>query len=341
MSYFVQIFDVGHGDSLLIQSPEGAIGIVDCCKRESEIPAIDFLIAEQIKEIDFIVLTHPHEDHYRGMLELLEFCDKNSIVIKKFYEVDMNPKSLSFDFTSLDFTSTRNSTYFSRLMVLLHEWWKQGRLRRYLCPEGMILLQEGDFSISCVAPDARTIRKAVGRKLNEPESELNHFINHLSIVLLVSGPDGSALLLADSGVSSQKHILSQHKGRKKIGFFKISHHGSGRSYHHPLVKLTRDSKKARAAISTGCQYKTPANEVMSSLSTLGIPTYSTNYPNNSRGQIVEAEIPGVSSILKDALFAWTESVPETAVIKPYHGDISVELDSGRVLVKTSQNRPPL
>ena len=106
MSYFVHIFDVGHGDSLLIQSPKGSIGIVDCCKRGSAIPVRDFLIAKQVKQIEFIVLTHHHEDHYSGMLELLEFCDKNSIVINKFFDLGLNPKTLD-----LDFRSTRSSEY--------------------------------------------------------------------------------------------------------------------------------------------------------------------------------------------------------------------------------------
>ena len=335
MSFFVQIFDVGHGDSLLIQSPEGAIGIVDCCKRGSQIPVRDFLSDKQVKQIEFIVLTHPHEDHYSGMLELLEFCDKNSIVIDKFYDLGLNPKSLD-----LEFRSSQSSGYYSDLMSRIFEWDKQGRFHLHECPEGMPLMQESGFSISCLAPDSRTIRKVVGRKLNEPESELNHFINHLSIVLLVSGPDGSALLLADSGISSQKHICGRYKF-KKVGLFKISHHGSGLSYHHPLLKLSRDSKRAKAAISTGCRYGTPADEVMSNLSTLGIPTYSTNFPNNTSVQSIETDIPGVSRDLNDALFSWTQSVPETTVIKPYHGDISVKLDSGRVVVKPSCNRPPL
>lgn len=336
MSYSVHIFDVGHGDSILIQSPKGAIGIVDCCKQGSEIPVRDFLSANQVKRIEFIVLTHPHEDHYSGMLELLEFCDKNSIAINKFYDLGLNPTTLD-----LDFTSARNSTYFHDLMSLIYEWDKQGRIKVYLCPEGMNLIQEGGFSIKCLAPDSRTIRKVLTRKLNEPESELNHFINHLSIVLLVSGPDGSALLLADSFVGSQKHICGTYKFKKKIGLYKISHHGSKRSYHHKLMKLSRDSKRAKAAISTGCRYGTPAPEVMSHLSSLGISTYSTNYPDYAGVQSVETDIPGVSRTLNDALFSWTDSVAPPTVIKPYHGDISVELNSGRVVVRPSLNNPPL
>lgn len=335
MSYSVHIFDVGHGDSILIQSPKGAIGIVDCCKQGSEIPVRDFLSANQVKRIEFIVLTHPHEDHYSGMLELLEFCDKNSIAINKFYDLGLNPKSLD-----LEFRSSQSSEYYYNLMSLIFKSDKQGRFHLHECPEGMILMREGGFAISCLAPDSRTIRNVVGRKLNEPESELNHFINHLSIVLLVSGADGSALLLADSGIRGQKHICGRHKF-KKVGLFKISHHGSRLNYHHLLLKLRRDSKRAKAAISTGCRYGTPAREVMASLSTLGIPTYSTNYPVCSYGPSIETDIPEVSRELNDALFSWTDSVALPTVIKPYHGDISVELNSGRVVVRPSLNNPPL
>lgn len=54
----VTIFDVGQGDSALVQSDEATI-LIDTGRHDSD-AIFDHLAAEEIDHIDLLVLTHPH-----------------------------------------------------------------------------------------------------------------------------------------------------------------------------------------------------------------------------------------------------------------------------------------
>lgn len=79
--------NVGRGDSITLEwESEGKqkIGIIDCNVVGSENPTLRYLVAKKITDIEFVLLTHPHADHFWGMREILEFCKKNQIPIKYF-----------------------------------------------------------------------------------------------------------------------------------------------------------------------------------------------------------------------------------------------------------------
>ncbi|PJI09496.1 MULTISPECIES: ComEC/Rec2 family competence protein [Clostridium] len=69
----VHYIDVGQGDSILIQSGEKNM-LIDTGTNESQGDLIRYLKKQKVEEINYMVLTHPHEDHIGG-------ADK---VIKKF-----------------------------------------------------------------------------------------------------------------------------------------------------------------------------------------------------------------------------------------------------------------
>ena len=75
--------DVGQGDSIVIEWSD-KIGIIDSKKKGKSNPVLEHIKANNYKEIEFIVLSHPHTDHYSGLFEIFDFCLKNSIFVKKF-----------------------------------------------------------------------------------------------------------------------------------------------------------------------------------------------------------------------------------------------------------------
>ena len=67
----VYIFDVGMGDSILIRSCGKNI-MIDCGKEkniDNIIRSLDFL---NIGKLDYLVITHFHEDHYGGLYKLIK-----------------------------------------------------------------------------------------------------------------------------------------------------------------------------------------------------------------------------------------------------------------------------
>ena len=64
----ITFLDVGQGDGILIQSPEGKTALVDAGPSS---PVGD-LRALNVAQIDLLVATHPHADHIGGMADVID-----------------------------------------------------------------------------------------------------------------------------------------------------------------------------------------------------------------------------------------------------------------------------
>lgn len=67
----VHYIDVGQGDSILIQSGEKNM-LIDTGTNESQEYLIRYLKKQNVKEINYMVLTHPHEDHIGGANKVIK-----------------------------------------------------------------------------------------------------------------------------------------------------------------------------------------------------------------------------------------------------------------------------
>ncbi len=65
----VDFLDIGQGDSILIRSPEGKTALIDA--GPSRDAAAKLLKRKGITEIDIIIVTHHHSDHYGGMDQVI------------------------------------------------------------------------------------------------------------------------------------------------------------------------------------------------------------------------------------------------------------------------------
>lgn len=82
--------NVGHGDTIIVgwqnDLGENEMGIIDCHQAEGKPnPAIEHIKKKNYKKIRFMILSHPHTDHFSGFPSLLEFCKKNHITIERFW----------------------------------------------------------------------------------------------------------------------------------------------------------------------------------------------------------------------------------------------------------------
>lgn len=55
--------DVGQGDSEFVLLPDGKTMLIDAGEVVSGSTVEQFLTAQNIKKIDYLVATHPHSDH--------------------------------------------------------------------------------------------------------------------------------------------------------------------------------------------------------------------------------------------------------------------------------------
>jgi len=68
----VHFLDVGQGDSILAQLPNGEYMLIDGGTRKVGGLVKDYIKALGIEMLDYVVATHPHEDHIGGLIEVLE-----------------------------------------------------------------------------------------------------------------------------------------------------------------------------------------------------------------------------------------------------------------------------
>lgn len=83
----ITFLNVGQGDSIIFEwndNEENKIGIIDSNVFNSSNPSLEYLKLKNTNTIDFVILSHPHTDHFSGLKEILEHCEKNDIKIKNF-----------------------------------------------------------------------------------------------------------------------------------------------------------------------------------------------------------------------------------------------------------------
>ena len=74
----VHFIDVGQGDAILIQAPDGKVALID--GGESGSGALSYLEAKGVKRINLMIATHPHSDHIGGLVDVLKALPVDEVV---------------------------------------------------------------------------------------------------------------------------------------------------------------------------------------------------------------------------------------------------------------------
>jgi beta-lactamase superfamily II metal-dependent hydrolase len=68
---FVHFFNIGHGLSILIQTPDGKNILIDAGSFDNFTTTVDFLDELNVDRLDAFIVTHPHPDHISFASEVL------------------------------------------------------------------------------------------------------------------------------------------------------------------------------------------------------------------------------------------------------------------------------
>lgn len=81
----VHFIDVGQGDCELIKTQNKTV-LIDCGEKEYYSDVIAYIKSQNIKYIDYVIVTHPHSDHAGGMSFILDEFDIGTVVMPKIQE---------------------------------------------------------------------------------------------------------------------------------------------------------------------------------------------------------------------------------------------------------------
>lgn len=270
---------VGQGDCIIIEWDGDGVGIIDSRKLDGNNPALNHLIEKETKKIKFLLVSHPHRDHYTGFKDILEYCEKYNIEIELFgYTANVDKHYLESVLMPTDDKNALANLF--RKAANLH---KKGLINKRgpiydLC--GNLKISE-DIFIRFLAPSQKekdefykTLFKGDLSFREQPSPNL------LSLVTSVESKNWQILLTADAVKSCLKRI-----GIKKLKHFdkklvlgQVPHHGSKENHHYEEFWKKRNFESGTPlAISVGPnQYDHPSETVIEELSVLGYDINLTN-----------------------------------------------------------------
>jgi beta-lactamase superfamily II metal-dependent hydrolase len=285
----IKFLNVGHGDSIILEwycDDNLKLGIVDSKKHNGKIPTIEYLQNAQPNEIEILILSHPHIDHYSGFIELLEYIEKNNIKIKCFaHTLFGDPKYLNWaeskteDRKKLESIIKKVRYFKDNKNIIKDIEWPIKNWQYHL---------DKDYILKALSPSDSEIktRKA---KINYYKKE-NRFLcssssNYLSSVLLLSSlkTEKHFLLTSDAADITFERL---HKSKAipddiALSGIQVPHHGSSKSMYEKFW-LSLDynfDKEANISAGLNSKYILPDYEVVSFLDKIGLKQDITNYIN--------------------------------------------------------------
>ncbi len=221
--------DIGQGDAILLETPTGTTMLIDGGPDpELTLRRLGANLPFFVHRIDVLVLSHPHQDHVAGLVDVLARFDVGAVL----------HAGIPFD-----------NPAFARLMADASKKDVSVTLAR----AGHAFMLDPTTSVQVVYPSATDATSSL------PGGD----INNGSVVVLVGYGGFTALLPGDAEAPIEAALVSR-EALPVVDVLKVGHHGSNSSTNPELLDAIRPSL---AIISSGAdnEYGHPAHETLATL----------------------------------------------------------------------------
>ena len=225
----VTMLDIGQGDAILMEAPSGATMLIDGGPDpELTLRRLGANLPFWARRIDILVLSHPHQDHVAGLVDVLDRFDVRLLI-----HAGIHFENAAYDRLLADAAQAGLPT------------------RSVIAGETFVL--DGATSFEVLYPSAEDARAPL------PEGDINN-----GSVVLVLRHGGFAALLTGDAEAPVEASLAARGLLPRVDLLKVGHHGSNSSTTPGLLDATRP---AVAVISSGegNGYGHPAPETLSTL----------------------------------------------------------------------------
>ena len=232
----VKVLDIGQGDAILIREG-GTVTLVDT----GDVPARDKLVsllkAQNIKEIDNVIITHPHADHLGGMAAILE-----DFSVKHIYDSGQ---------------TTTSAVYRNYLAAVK----KKNIPFTVVTPGDEISLGEGRLIV--LAPKTPHI------------SGTDSDLNNNSVVLQLQYKNFTMLLAGDAEQQEEAQLLNTYGSKLKSTILKSGHHGSNTASGIEFLKAV-SPEAAIISVGAHNDYHHPHPSTIKKYQNMNIKIYRTD-----------------------------------------------------------------
>lgn len=279
------------GESIFLNFPSGKWGLIDCYSTSVN-DILEYCENLKIKEFDFICITHPHEDHYKGLIELLKKHKVKNIFL---YSVQTHDKLLFYLQKKAKNFNNKQLSKNLKYLREAHDFIKDDKnLNSLFLTSNVEIHKENNIVIKTIAPSGKLVEKCNSQILNKftkiqsKKIELllfdnrkdNDLINSFSGVILLEYKNIKVLFGADALIETFNDFKNNFTSENKIGIFKVSHHGSMNAMSKELLKNNYFNKKAKFIIMPFLQCNLPNNDFIELIPD-NIETFSTYRVDNT------------------------------------------------------------
>lgn len=281
--------NVGNGDSILLSwknNDNPKVAIIDCKKYNSQNPILDEIKDKGYQEIEFIVLSHPHFDHYSGFVELFDYCIENNVSINIIF--------FTFKFTREYLKGLNQNVHHASILYevgrKIRECENLGTKVGIPFPEVMSLPLSNKYTLIFLSPDNQTtdefLKIELPRVENPGKPPYNNKGNLLStVILIVDNKERIALFTSDVEIPVLRKLSNNVNFRKNtIILAQVPHHGSAYNHTERFWQLKRRKQNAPAVISSGRRLNQPDPKVVQDFKKLGFSIYFTSDEAKYQGE---------------------------------------------------------
>lgn len=234
----VEFIDIGQADSSLIYLPNGKIMLIDAGGNSTAKKLSKYLSEEKgITKIDYLIGTHPHEDHIGGLDVIINDFDIGEIYMPKLDDSNV-PTTKTYN-DVLDAIANKNLNI------------NQGKA-------GVNILTDDNLQIDIIAPN----------------SEKYPDLNNYSIAVKITYCEKSLLFMGDAEKLSENEIL-ENGYNVKADVIKCGHHGSSSSSSESFINAV-NPQYAIISCGTDNSYGHPHSETINTLENNNITYYRTD-----------------------------------------------------------------
>ena len=291
--------DVGQGDSIIIEwtieNGDSKIGIIDCKNKAGKNPVLDHIIKEKIQEIEFIILSHPHTDHYSGMTKLLNYCLSNNIKINKFCHTLKDIEVEYWKYLEPNITNAKE--LLSVFEVIENSYNKNLQEIIKLDFDYRIYLTK-EYYLRCLSPshlEKSEYISTLGKIPEKSRMKRSRVANLLSTLFKLKLDDKFILFTSDVEKITLQRIRDKNLNlfADKINLLsQIPHHGSETNHEPSFWSALAKAETCCAMISAGehKSYNHPHFEVIKYFSTLGYNVEATNIINGMKNYVNDIQL---------------------------------------------------
>lgn len=220
--------DVGQGDAIFVKMPSNRTILFDGGPSDEVINCLGNHLPFWHRRIDLMILSHPHLDHFVGLMAVVDHYDVRTFVTEKL---------------------TNDIDIFNELL----EGIEAAKIKTQDVYEGDFVKLTDGVTVRILGPTVGFLRDT------SPNGIVGERKEFASLIVEIAYKNFTALLTGDSQVSGIKNALAQRSG--SISVLQVPHHGSASGLDQEILDKIRPGL---AVISVGKdnRYGHPRPEIL-------------------------------------------------------------------------------